>query len=174
MSAVETLQGMKDTVRYTVMTPGEDFATASNQFAQHMADQGFESIGWKNSFGGDGYQGINTTWHDPVSGQNFEVQFHTPESLDAKQLTHPLYEAQRVLDPGSPEFLSLSEQQAAIFDTVPTPAGAPDVSLPAGVTTHTPPPPPSLDALVDHGRKPFQATGYVGVGVGALDPEGAR
>lgn len=42
------------------------------------------SVSFKNTFGGDGYQGINTTWRDPSTGHSFEVQLHTPESFAAK------------------------------------------------------------------------------------------
>ena len=42
---------------------------------------------------GDEYKGINSRWRDRVAtGQAFEVQFHTPESWDAKQKTHDTYE----------------------------------------------------------------------------------
>ena len=39
------------------------------------------------------YEGINTSWRSPETGQPVEVQFHTPESFDIKQRTHDLERA---------------------------------------------------------------------------------
>ena len=38
------------------------------------------------------YKGINSQWRRPETGLRFEVQFHTEESLEAKELTHGAYE----------------------------------------------------------------------------------
>ena len=161
LGAANALADINDSIRYTVMTPGDDFAGAANHVADSLSGQGFENVSFKNTFGSSDYQGINTNWRDPATGRSFEVQFHTPESFAAKTETHILYEEQRL--PGtSPERVAeLKALQAEIFGTVPTPSGATSVGLPSG--THLAGPsgvyiPPA--GVGDYGRKPFQLVGY--------------
>ena len=129
-TAAESLADIKDAIRFTVMTPEDDFAAASAQVTDRLAAQGFENIAFKNSFGGPDYQGINTTWHDPATGMNFEVQFHTPASFEAKTVTHELYEEIRLPQTSPERVHDLTIQQQQVFDSVPRPPGASDISLP--------------------------------------------
>ena len=57
-----------------------------------MKSEGFELVKLKNLWAEDQYKGINSQWRRPETGLRFEVQFHTPESLEAKELTHKAYE----------------------------------------------------------------------------------
>ncbi len=41
-------------------------------------------------------KGINTTWLDHETGRQFEIQYHTPESLAATERTHGIYEYSRL------------------------------------------------------------------------------
>ena len=172
-TAAEALGGVKDSIRYTVLTPGEDFAAASAQVTERLSAQGFENISFKNTFGGPDYQGINTTWHDPRTGHAFEVQFHTPESFEAKTLTHEMYEEIRLPSTSPERAAELSVQQQAIFDSVPRPPGAHDVGLPPGAAqapgggTYAPDP-----GVGDYWRKPVQLIGFESTA--ALTPEPAR
>ncbi len=75
----------------------------------------------------DGYKGVNSTWRDPATGQSFEVQFHTRESLAAKEAEHHLYEAIRKLPKDSPIRMELHAKSRAIYRDVPIPPGAADV-----------------------------------------------
>ena len=59
---------------------------------ERLKAEGFELIKLKNLWAGDQYKGINSQWRRPETGLRFEVQFHTPESLEAKELTHKAYE----------------------------------------------------------------------------------
>jgi hypothetical protein len=43
----------------------------------------------------DQYKGVNSQWRSAETGTRFEMQFHTPESLEAKELTHEAYERLR-------------------------------------------------------------------------------
>jgi hypothetical protein len=47
------------------------------------------------------WKGISTSWQEAPTGQLFEVQFHTPESLAAREATYPAY--QRLRDPATPD-----------------------------------------------------------------------
>ena len=118
---------INDAVRYTVVAGGGRYTDDAAAAFRRLQDDGYTLVGRKNTWGSDGYQGINSTWRDPRTGQTFEVQVHTPESLAAKTTTHDMYAAERVLPPGSPEQLELAARQREIFDAVPRPHGAADV-----------------------------------------------
>jgi hypothetical protein len=53
----------------------------------------------KNLWAEEQYKGINSQWRRPETGLRIEVQFHTPESLEAKELTHEAYERIRAAAP---------------------------------------------------------------------------
>ena len=65
-----------------------------------IKSEGFELVKLKNLWTEEQYKGINSQWRRPETGLRFEVQFHTPESLEAKELTHKAYE--RIRGPASP------------------------------------------------------------------------
>jgi hypothetical protein len=58
--------------------------------------EGFELLKLKNLWHADQYKGINSQWRRPDTGLRFEMQFHTPESHEAKELTHQAYERIRI------------------------------------------------------------------------------
>ena len=64
-----------------------------------LKSEGFELIKLKNLWAEEQYKGINSQWRRPETGLRFEMQFHTPESLEAKELTHRAYE--RIRGPAS-------------------------------------------------------------------------
>ena len=66
---------------------------------ERLKAEGFELIKLKNLWADEQYKGINSQWRRPATGLRFEVQFHTPESLEAKELTHEAYE--RIRGPAS-------------------------------------------------------------------------
>jgi hypothetical protein len=121
---------MRDAVRYTLQLPDGSYAAGVRQAAEQLQARGFEPVTFRNFWGAEGYQGINSTWRDPVTGQVFEVQFHTAQSFAAKTETHALYDQIRL--PGTPrdEVTRLERAQAEVFDQVPLPPGAADVRLP--------------------------------------------
>ncbi len=115
------LASVSDSVRYTMTASGDDYAQMVADARRSLADKGYVEVKWKDSWGSDGYQGINSQWETPDGAGRIEVQFHTPESFAAKMETHELYEAQRLLPPDSAEAIALAEQQREIFSQVPQP-----------------------------------------------------
>jgi hypothetical protein len=116
------LAGMKDSVRYTMEIPAGDYADGVSTAVHDLQAHGFENVTFKPSWHvPDGYKGLNSTWRDPETGRVFELQFHTPESFEAKMQTHELYEAQRL--PGVPEseVARLKAEQGELFHRVPVP-----------------------------------------------------
>ena len=126
----DVLKRINDSVRYTFKFPEKSYVDGVRRAANHLKGQGFEPVSWKNTWGKEGYRGINSTWRDPVTGQLFEVQFHTPQSFSAKMVTHELYEKIRLPGTSPEEAARLQREQDEIFGQVPVPAGAPDLGAP--------------------------------------------
>jgi hypothetical protein len=119
----------RDAVRYTLQFPEGSYAAKVLEGFDQLSSRGFELVRHRNFWGGPDYQGINSTWRDPVSGQVFEVQFHTAESFAAKTEAHDLYKRSKLA--GTPEEVArLHDAQQEIFDQVPHPPGAEDLRLP--------------------------------------------
>jgi hypothetical protein len=116
---------VNDVVRYTVQVPAEGYTVGVRQVVTRLRAEGFELASpSKNTWHEAGYKGINSWWRDPGSGQLFEIQFHTPESFDAKMVTHDIYKQARLLDVDDPARAALDLRQDEIFATVPRPDGA--------------------------------------------------
>jgi hypothetical protein len=80
----------------------------------------------RNSWNDQEYKGINTRWRT-LDGGLFEVQFHTPESFEAKQLTHKAYESLR--SPGVSKAVrrKLENFQREVSMCIPEPDGVEEV-----------------------------------------------
>ncbi|MEU6119002.1 hypothetical protein ABZ840_31245, partial [Streptomyces sp. NPDC047117] len=128
------LGDIKDSIRYTMEVPGNNYTHGVQQAIHDLQAKGFENVTFKNTWDSAGYKGINSTWRDPVSGQVFELQFHTADSFAAKMDGHALYEKERL--PGvTPEELALIKaEQTDLFGRVPVPHDAGAIRL----GSHTP------------------------------------
>jgi hypothetical protein len=163
----QVLGSIKDSVRYTVVVPDASYGSAVPRMLDDLQSDGLVPYGkLKNSWGADGYQGINSTWFDPVGNRKIEVQFHTDASFDAKMGSHVEYEAARL--PGTDDAVRAQLESAMNerFAAVPRPIGADAVSWPditpgtgfVDVTAHLPAEAfpsdvsrtPLDDSLVDH------------------------
>jgi hypothetical protein len=120
------LNGIPDAIRYTFEINGDAYSETYRETCESLETRGHESISVRNSWGDEEYRGINTRWRDS-SGQRFEVQFHTPESFEAKQLTHKAYERIRISPEAGPENLELHAFQKMVSAAVPTPPGATEI-----------------------------------------------
>src|ERR1700735_2533876 len=90
-----------DTVRFTFTYSPRRYAEGTLADVERVKAEGFELLKLKNLWTDNQYKGINSQWRRPETGLRFEVQFHTRESLEAKELTHKAYERIRSTD--SPE-----------------------------------------------------------------------
>jgi hypothetical protein len=125
---------MKDSVRYTMQFPGDGtaYTDGATTAIRRFTDAGIRPVGdFRNGWEGPGYQGINSWWRDPSTGHVFEVQFHTPESFEAKMVTHDLYEQQRLPGLSQEQQDALQRQQDQVFDAVPRPPGASGIRAPS-------------------------------------------
>jgi len=91
----EILLDIPDVIRYTFCTTRDNYTSAYNDIKEWLEARGCDMYYAQNHWPSTQYKGINTRWITS-DGQRFEVQFHTPESFNAKQvITHPAYERLR-------------------------------------------------------------------------------
>jgi hypothetical protein len=109
----DALGFVPDAVRFTFTHSPQRYADGVPTDIERLKVEGFELIKLKNLWASQQYKGINTQWRRPETGLRFEVQFHTPESLEAKELTHEAYERIRASAPsGEREELEHFQQTA--------------------------------------------------------------
>lgn len=84
-----------DAVRFTLTYELDHYAEGVRTDVEHLIAEGFELLKLKNLWHAEQYKGINSQWRRPDTGLRFEMQFHTPESREAKELTHEAYERLR-------------------------------------------------------------------------------
>ena len=91
---------IKDVLRYTIAYSDEAYTQGVKEALETLAKKGYGKVRLKNNWNTKGsYQGINAAFKTP-RGYEFELQFHTKASLDAKESTHKLYEEARILPKG--------------------------------------------------------------------------
>jgi hypothetical protein len=135
LTADQAIARINDSVRFTIGQGPGGYTDGVRHAQQTLRDAGFEpdpgqyKYRWNE---GPGYKGINTTWVDPQTGTQFEVQYHTTGeggSFWAKEDgTHHLYDEMKVLDESSPRYQELNAEQDRIFSSVPFPDGVGDLS----------------------------------------------
>lgn len=84
-----------DAVRFTLTYEPNRYAEGVLADVDRLREEGFELLKLKNLWHSDQYKGVNSQWRRPDTGLRFEMQFHSPESLEAKELTHEAYERMR-------------------------------------------------------------------------------
>lgn len=76
---------IKDNVRYTSVVPASQLARHASNVLREYKSRGYRVIKCDNSYkDGSLYKGINCALVTP-KGYTFELQFHTPESINAKE-----------------------------------------------------------------------------------------
>lgn len=123
----EALGMVPDAVRFTLTYSTERYAEGVRADVDRLKAEGFELIKLKNLWSDDQYKGINSQWRRPETELRFEMQFHTPESLEAKELTHKAYERIRSRQTSPAERRELEEFQRRVNALIVTPPGAADI-----------------------------------------------
>jgi hypothetical protein len=124
----QALANVKDPVRYTFQYGEAAYAEAVHADIGRLKERGFEQVELRNSWAAGSYRGINSRWREPVTGQLFEVQFHTRTSYEAKQLTHAAYERLRNPETSDSERNELEELQERVCRHIPIPRNATGVT----------------------------------------------
>jgi hypothetical protein len=120
----QALSIVPDPVRSTLTYSMERYADGVRADVDRFKAEGFELIKLKNLWSNDQYKGINSQWRRPETGLRFEIQFHTLESLGAKELTHKAYERIRIGQASPTERQELEEFQSRVNTLIVTPPGA--------------------------------------------------
>jgi hypothetical protein len=151
--AAQLAPGLNDTVRYTVTVPDDRYVKGAVDAVTAVERQGPRLTAAKNSWGGERYQGLNLTFHDPLTGRPFELQVHTPDSWRATVDTHGDYEWFRSEGVDPALRADYARRIAARFALVPRPDDVDrltdllrPLTGPARMTT------PELASLPDVGR----------------------
>jgi len=92
ISVKEALGKVSDAVRSTFVYTPHGYADGIRSDVEQLEAEGFELMKLKNLWTNEQYKGTNSQWRRPETGLRFEIQFHTQESLEAKELTHGAYE----------------------------------------------------------------------------------
>jgi fumarate hydratase class II len=115
---------INDALRFTIVFEASTYVEAFNKVKQQLVQKGykFEKLynGWTSS--GGTYMGINATFKTP-KGQQFELQFHTPETFKIKTETHDLYEKARDLSVSETERNLAEKKQIEAYKDVKLPSG---------------------------------------------------
>ena len=99
MSLTDAANSIKDAARYTVISSPDNFVRTYNNFKSEMAKKGYTETSCDNYFdkfnkGEVKHKAVQSNFADK-DGYEFEVQFHTPESQNAKDKKIPLYNERR-------------------------------------------------------------------------------
>lgn len=116
-----------DAVRFTFMYSPQRYADGIDADVARLKAEGFELVKLKNLWTEDQYKGINSQWRRPETGLLFEVQFHTSESLEAKELTHKAYERIRGSTASPAERPDLEAFQCRVNALLTTPPGTAEI-----------------------------------------------
>lgn len=124
----EALGMVPDAVRFTLTYSTERYADGVRADVEQLKTEGFELTRLKNLWADDQYKGINSQWRRPETGLRFEMQFHTQESLEGKELTHKAYERLRGGSQASPtERRELEDFQRRVNALLATPPGTAEI-----------------------------------------------
>jgi hypothetical protein len=125
VTVTQAFEMVPDAVRFTFVHSYERYSEGVRADVERLKAEGFEQIKLKKLWTGDQYKGINTQWSNPETGLRFEVQFHTPESLEAKEHTHWAYERLRLRDSRitPAERADLETYQRRVNTLIATPPG---------------------------------------------------
>ena len=127
LTAKQAAEKVTDAVRFTFTYTRQRYAEGVLSDVERLKSEGFELIKLKNLWEKEQYKGINSQWRRPETGLRFEMQFHTPESLEAKEITHQAYERLRGTQVTQVERDELEDYQKRVNTQIVTPAGATEI-----------------------------------------------
>lgn len=109
-----------DNVRYTDLVDKDLLVDDYVKIQKQLEDKGYKIVRVKNTFDNpnSAYRGLNTVVEDP-NGYKFELQFHTPESIEIKEKVHVLYEQFRLDSTSTAEKIRLNNEMLKISQSLP-------------------------------------------------------
>ena len=127
ISPEEAARSIKDAIRYTSLCNDDLFTDSYHAVRSNLENQGYSEIRCRNYFelyrqGKAKHKQITSVYADK-KGNQFELQFQTPSSLEAKNRKTPLYEAARTVGIGEKRKAELTKEMDALAKRVKTPKG---------------------------------------------------
>lgn len=124
----DIVKNMGDLVRYTQMGKHSDLGTNTAKTIDALKKNGYKVTKVDNKYldKNSDYKGIHLDVVSPT-GQKFELQIHSKESMAVKNKLHPIYEKARMMPEGSPERVKLENQMREISASLPMPKGIENV-----------------------------------------------
>jgi hypothetical protein len=123
----QALAKIPDVVRFTLVYSQQHYTQGVIVDVQRLKEEGFELVKLKNLWAKENYKGVNSQWRNPDTNLRFEVQFHTPESFAAKELTHEAYERLRVSGISQAERSELEAYQKRVNELIAIPPGSAEI-----------------------------------------------
>lgn len=122
MSEVEYSKRITDALRYTNVSSAKNLTDDYNKVTKYLKDHGYTMAEVANTLKDKNapYRGINTLVKTP-DGYTFELQFHTPKSLEVKEINHKLYEEQRLASTTPKRYDELEKIMSDNAKSIPTP-----------------------------------------------------
>jgi hypothetical protein len=127
LTATQALSIVPDPVRFSYEYSPDRYAEGVRADIERIKAIGFEELKLKNLWSDEQYKGINSQWRRQETGLRIEVQFHTPASLEAKELTHKAYERIRSSDTSPTERDQLEAFQSRVNAYLDTPPGTTEI-----------------------------------------------
>lgn len=123
----ESIESIHDSIRYTTISDTKDFVSSYESFKKFMERSGYTETKCKNYFnlfnqGVVKHKAVQSQF-STKDGFEFEVQFQTPESQDAKTKKIPLYEERRKVGIDSTRAKELENEMEKLALKVPDPPG---------------------------------------------------
>lgn len=113
--------GIDDAVRFRVVVDDGHYVTTEQEVVAFLERSGVKALRRPDGWGRQGdYPGLNVTFRHPT-GSLFEVQFHTPASLQALIETRQWYEQMKTAR--GAEYRRLRSLTGQVFRQVPMPPG---------------------------------------------------
>jgi hypothetical protein len=122
LSEAEYSERITDALRYTNLSNTEHLTEDYFTVVRSLENKGYTMVEVVNTMWDEGapYRGINTLVRTP-DGYIFELQFHTPESIEIKEINHKLYEEQRLASTSAERSAELGRIMSANAASIPTP-----------------------------------------------------
>lgn len=125
VSPEEAAPLIRDVLRYTLCIDEDKYIPIVDNTLKTLAENHISVVRFRNSWGGDGYKGININL-ETENGFIMELQMHTPASFEAKEFEHANYEIARSETATEEERRAAEAYAKEIYAKVPVPEGAAD------------------------------------------------
>lgn len=116
---------IKDAVRYTAVVPEDGYWAAGTKMQESLKERGWTdngepADGWSTMF-----RGRMLKMKDE-NGYPVEVQVHTEASLEAAEIGHYIYNANRLPGVADADKATMNTETLKIFDSIPLPSDLPN------------------------------------------------